>query len=74
MFETVKEIIIDILSCPAEKITLEADLFKDLGADSLDAVELTLAVEEKTGISIDQDAMHDMKTIRDIVEYLEAHK
>ncbi|MBO4616262.1 MAG: acyl carrier protein, partial [Lachnospiraceae bacterium] len=48
MFETVKEIIIDILSCPADKITLEADLFKDLGADSLDAVELTLAVEEKT--------------------------
>ena len=74
MFETVKEIIIDILSCAADKITLEADLFKDLGADSLDAVELTLAVEEKTGISIDQDAMHDMKTIRDIVEYLEAHK
>ena len=70
----VKEIIIDILSCPADKITLEADLFKDLGADSLDAVELTLAVEEKTGISIDQDAMHDMKTIQDIVEYLEAHK
>ena len=74
MFEAVKEVIIDILSCPAEKITLEADLFKDLGADSLDAVELSLALEEKTGIAIDQDAMADIKSVADVVEYLEAHK
>lgn len=74
MFEAVKEVIIDILSCPAEKITLEADLFKALGADSLDAVELSLALEEKTGIAIDQDAMADIKTVADVVEYLEAHK
>ena len=74
MFETVKEIIIDTLSCDASKVTMEANLFDDLGADSLDAVELSLAVEEKTGITIDEDAMTNMKTVSDIVEYLEANK
>jgi acyl carrier protein len=53
---------------------MEANLFEDLGADSLDAVELSLAVEEKTGITIDEDAMAEIKTVADIVNYLEAHK
>jgi len=74
MFETVKEIIIDTLSCPADKVTMEANLFDDLGADSLDAVELSLAVEEKTGITIDEDSMTNMKTVADIVNYLEENK
>ena len=74
MFDVVKEVIIDILSCPAESITPTADIFEDLGIDSLDAVELTLAVEEKTGISIDQDAMAGLRTVADIVKYLEEHK
>ena len=74
MFEVVKEVIIDTLSCAAEKVTMEANLFDDLGADSLDAVELSLAVEEKTGITIDEEAMTEMKTVADIVDYLEAHK
>lgn len=74
MFEVVKEVIIDSLSCPAEKVTMEANLFEDLGADSLDAVELSLAIEEKTGITIDEEAMANMKTVGDIVEYLEANK
>ena len=74
MFDVVKEVIIDTLSCAAEKVTMEANLFDDLGADSLDAVELSLAVEEKTGITIDEEAMTEMKTVADIVDYLEAHK
>ena len=74
MFDVVKEVIIDTLSCAAEKVTMEANLFEDLGADSLDAVELSLAVEEKTGITIDEDAMTEIKTVADIVNYLEAHK
>ncbi len=74
MFETVKEIIIDTLSCSADKVTMEANLFDDLGADSLDAVELSLAVEEKTGITIEEEAMAQIKTVADIVNYLEEHK
>jgi acyl carrier protein len=53
---------------------MEANIFDDLGADSLDAVELNLALEEKFDIAIDEDAMAEIKTVGDIVEYLEAHK
>jgi acyl carrier protein len=74
MFEEVKEVIIDTLSCEADKVTLEANIFDDLGADSLDAVELNLALEEKFDIAIDEETMAQIKTVGDIVEYLEAHK
>ena len=74
MFEEVKEIMIDTLNCDADKVTMEANIFDDLGADSLHAVELNLALEEKLGISIDEEAMANMKTVADIVNYLESNK
>ena len=74
MFEEVKEIMIDTLDCDADKVTMEANIFDDSGADSLDAVELNLALEEKLGISIDEEAMANMKTVADIVNYLESNK
>ena len=72
MFEEVKEIIIDTLSCEEDKV--EANLFDDLGADSLDAVELNLALEEKFGVAIDEEAMANIKTVADVVKYLEENK
>lgn len=74
MFEIVKEVIVDTLSCEADKVTMDANLFEDLGADSLDAVELTLACEEKTGIRIAEEELENIKTVADIVNYLEAHQ
>ena len=74
MFEVVKEVIVESLSCEADKVTMEAKLFEDLGADSLDAVELSLAIEEKTGITIAEDALPNMKTVKDIVDYLNQAK
>jgi len=74
MFEEVKKVIMDTLNCDGDKITMEADIFDDLGADSLDAVEMNLALEEKLNISMDEDAMAKMKTVGDIVRYLEEHK
>jgi acyl carrier protein len=74
MFEEVKAVIVDTLSCDADKVTLEANIFEDLGADSLDAVELNLALEERFDITIDEEVMAQIKTVGDIVEYLEAHK
>jgi acyl carrier protein len=74
MFEEVKAVIVDTLSCDADKVTLEANIFDDLGADSLDAVELNLALEERFDITIDEEVMAQIKTVGDIVEYLEAHK
>lgn len=74
MFEEVKEVIVEALSCASEKVTLEARLFEDLGADSLDAVELSLALEDKLGVTIAEDALGTLKTVGDIVKYLEENK
>jgi len=73
-FEKVKEIIVDTLSCEEEKVTLEASLTEDLGADSLDAVELNMALEEAFAISIPDEALADFKAVQDIVTYIENNK
>ena len=70
-FDKVKEIIVDTLSCEEAKVTLEASLADDLGADSLDAVEVNMALEEAFGISIPDEALADFKTVQDIVTYIE---
>ena len=72
-FETVKNVIVDTLGCEAKAVKPEATL-KDLGADSLAAVELMMALEEATGVSIEDEAMPGMQTVGDIVAYLEAHQ
>ena len=72
MFEKVREIIVDTLSCEMDKVTMEADLTDDLGADSLDAVELNIALEEQLGLSIADEDRPNLKTVGDIVRYLEA--
>lgn len=71
MFEEVKAIIVDTLSCEEDKVTLEANIFDDLGADSLDAMELNLALEEKLGKTISDEQMSEIKTVGDIVKILE---
>lgn len=72
-FEKVRNVIVETLGCDEEKVTLEANLFTDLGADSLASVELMMALEEETGISIDDEAMPGLKTVGDVMSYLEAH-
>ncbi len=72
MFEKVREIIVDTLSCEMDEVTMEADLSEDLGADSLDAVELNIALEEQLGMSIADEDRPNLKTVGDIVRYLEA--
>lgn len=74
VFSKVKEIIIDSLSCEEEAVTLEASLKDDLEADSLDAVELIMAVEEEFDIEIPDETATTMKTVKDIVTYIEANK
>lgn len=71
MFEEIKKVIAETLNCDEEKITPEANLFDDLGADSLDAVELNMALEEKFGVTIEDEAMAQIKTVADIVNLLE---
>ena len=74
MFEKVRDIIAETLSCDLEEITMEASLADDLDADSLDAVELNMALEESIGFYIPDDDLKNIKTVGDIVRYLEAHQ
>jgi acyl carrier protein len=70
-FEKVKEIIVDTISCDESLVTLEADLSDDIGIDSLDAVELGMALEESFGIKIPDEELANFKTVKDIVEYID---
>ncbi len=72
-FEKVKEIIVDTLSCKEEDVTMQASLADDLDADSLDAVELNMALEDAFGVSIPDEELASMKTVADIVGYLDSH-
>ena len=73
-FEKVRDIIVETLGCEAEQVTLEASLADDLGADSMAAVELVMALEEASGVTIDDADVEGLKTVGDIVKYLEGHK
>ncbi len=72
-FDKVKEIIVDTLNFSADDVQPESDLFKDLGADSLDAVELNMALEEEYGITIPDEEMPNLTTLEKIVKYIDEH-
>ena len=67
-FEKVKEIMVNTLGCDEEKITMEATIADDLGIDSLDAVELVMAIEEELGVKIPDEELGKMKTVKDIAD------
>lgn len=74
MFEQIKLIIAEQLSAEPDKITPETSIIDDLGADSLDVVELVMALEEKFGIEIPDEDAEKINTVGDIVSYVEANK
>ena len=74
VFEKIKEIIIDELGIDESKVTMEARFREDLGADSLDAVEIIMQIEEEFGVEISEEVIQDMKVIGDIVKYIEENK
>src|ERR1700685_3795216 len=67
----VKKIVVDHLNVDAEKVTDNASFIEDLGADSLDTVELVMAVEEEFGIEIPDDAAESIVTVGDAVKYID---
>jgi acyl carrier protein len=72
-FEKVRNTIAETLGCDVEQVVEDAVLTDDLGADSLASVELVMALEEATGISIDDESLAQMKTVGDIMAYLNSH-
>ncbi len=72
IFDKVKEIICEELGVEADLVTMEASLADDLGADSLDAIELIMAVEEKFDVEISDPEAAKIKLVSDMVNFLEA--
>ena len=73
-FEKLRDIIVETLGCEADQVTPEASLADDLGADSLASVELVMALEEAANIKIDDADVANLKTVGDILDYLNTHK
>jgi len=71
--DKVKEIIVDQLGVDAEQVTPEASFIDDLGADSLDTVELVMAFEEEFNIEIPDEEAERIKKVGDAMEYIKSH-
>ena len=71
--ERIKEIIVEQLGVDADQITPDASFMDDLGADSLDTVELVMAFEEEFDIEIPDEDAEKIRTVKDVVTYLNAH-
>ena len=72
--DRVKKIVVEHLGVEQEKVTEDASFIDDLGADSLDIVELVMAFEEEFGVEIPDDAAEKISTVKDAIDYIEAHK
>lgn len=70
-FERVKKIVVDNLGVDESKVTENSNFIEDLGADSLDQVELVMAFEEEFGVEIPDDVAEKITTIQKVVEYIE---
>ena len=71
--ERVKKIVVEHLGVDEAKVTEQASLIDDLGADSLDQVELVMAFEEEFGVEIPDDAAEKIRTVGDAVTFLKEH-
>ncbi len=71
-FEKIKEMLVEKLGISEDKITLESEIVKDLGVDSLDLVEMLLSMEENFGITISDDQTESIKTVKDIVDIIDS--
>ena len=72
--DKVKEIIANQLSVPADKLTDTTNIAEELGADSLDLVEILMSLEDEFGISIPDEVIPNIKTINDIVDFIQKNK
>ncbi|AEY65974.1 MULTISPECIES: acyl carrier protein [Eubacteriales] len=73
VFDKVKKLIVEQLGVEEEDITMEASFIDDLGADSLDIVELIMALEEEFGLEIPDTEAEKITTVSDVVEYIKSN-
>ncbi len=73
-FEKVRDIVVEQLGVGADEVTIDSTFIDDLGADSLDIVELIMAFEEEFNIEIPDEAAEKIKTVQDVVTYIDNNK
>ncbi|HOV41442.1 MAG: acyl carrier protein [Oscillospiraceae bacterium] len=71
VFEKLRDIVVEQLDVDPDKVTMSASITEDLGADSLDIVDLVMSLEEEFDMEIPDEAVENIKTIGDIVKYIE---
>ena len=72
--DRVKKIVVEHLGVEQDKVTEDASFIDDLGADSLDIVELVMAFEEEFGVEIPDDAAEKISTVKDAIDYIEQNR
>ena len=73
-FDKVRDIVVEQLGSEADEVTLESTFIDDLGADSLDIVELIMAFEGEFNVEIPDEAAEKIKTVQDVVNYIDQNK
>ena len=73
-FEKVRDIVVEQLGVEPDEVSIESTFIDDLGADSLDIVELIMAFEEEFNIEIPDEAAERIKTVQDVVSYIDQNK
>ena len=74
IFDKLKELVVDQLGVEEDEVTMEASMQDDLGADSLDLVDLVMSVEEEFGVKVADEDLENIKPVGDIVNYIEANQ
>ncbi len=74
IFDKLKDLVVDQLGADDDEVTMEAKIQDDLGADSLDVVDLAMSVEEEFGVKIPDEDLEGIKTVGDIVNYIDENK
>lgn len=72
IFDEIKEILVENLDLDINEIELTSSLADDLGADSLDAIDIVMSIEDKYSIEVPDEVIEKMKTVEDIVEFVES--
>ena len=71
VFDKIKDIIVEQLDVEEDAVTMEASITEDLGADSLDVIDLVMSIEESFDVEIPDEEVENIKTVGDIVKYIE---
>ncbi|MBP3284082.1 MAG: acyl carrier protein [Clostridia bacterium] len=74
VFEKVRDIVVEQLGVEEDEVTMESSFIDDLGADSLDIVELIMALEEEFDTEVPDEEAEKITTVGDVVEYIKAHQ